>query len=71
VCDNGLVWQELFSRQYPRSELTASTLADWKRCFELEVQHLASDLRCFFTRRDHTEDVLGMPLDYTVNPIKK
>lgn len=35
-----MLWRELFSRQYPRSQLAASSMADWRRCFELEVNHL-------------------------------
>ena len=46
-------------------------MEDWKRCYELEVNQLASELRCFYTRHSHEEDVLGMPIAYTVNPRRR
>jgi len=68
ICDDGYVWKELFERFCPASQLTASTVADWKHCYLLEVTSIVGDLRCFHSKVDHTEAVLGMPLQYTVNP---
>jgi ubiquitin-protein ligase/stress response protein SCP2 len=65
VADDGIIWKELFSRQYPRSQLTARNLKDWKYLFGLEVNQCAEELCCFYTKATPDEDVLGIAIDFT------
>lgn len=44
---------------------------DWKVAFALESNHVADEMRCFATKSTWEEDVLGMPVVYTVNPKTK
>jgi hypothetical protein len=66
--DDGVLWKNLFSQWYPSSELTAESIADWKHCFLLEVNHIEADLICFHTKVSFREAVLGVPVDFSVNP---
>ena len=64
----GLLWRHLFSRRYPSSELTAANMTEWKHCFLLEVNGIEADLTCFHTKASFRETVLGVPVDFSVNP---
>lgn len=68
MCNDGFLWRNLFSRQYPASHLTAENMHDWKYVFELEVNRIAQEMVCFHTKNDYEEDVLGIPIEYTINP---
>lgn len=68
VAENGVLWRELFSKHYPKSKLTASNIADWKFVFMREVDHIMDELVCFHTKHTFEEDVLGIPINFTVNP---
>mmetsp|Transcript_64770 Transcript_64770/g.163045 ORF Transcript_64770/g.163045 Transcript_64770/m.163045 type:complete len:928 (+) Transcript_64770:100-2883(+) len=66
--EDGVLWRHLFSMRYPSSALTAKSIYDWKHCFLLEVNHIEADLVCFHTKVSFHSDVLGIPLDFSVNP---
>jgi len=66
--DDGILWKHLFSQRYPSSSLTAESMQDWKHCFLLEVNNIEADLVCFHTKTSFREAVLGIPLDFSVNP---
>lgn len=66
--EDGLLWKHMFSHRYPSSELNAQSIAGWKHCFLLEVNHVEADLLCFHTKASFQEAVLGIPLDFSVNP---
>lgn len=66
--EDGLLWRHFFSQCYPSSELTADCMADWKHCFLLEVNHMEADLICYHTKASFQEVVLGIPIDFSVNP---
>lgn len=68
VADNGALWRDLFVRMYPKSRLTAGCLAAWKTSFVLERNSMSESLQCFFTRDSFEDDVIGVPITYTVNP---
>ncbi len=68
MSNDGFLWRNLFSRQYPSSHLTAENMHDWKYAFELEVNRIAQEMVCFHTKNDFEEDVLGIPIEFTVNP---
>jgi hypothetical protein len=71
VTQDGTLWQSLFKKTYPYSQLTPQSMKDWKRLFALEVDQVLHSLVCFHTKVDFREDVLGFPMEFTVNPKTK
>ncbi|KAK3243807.1 hypothetical protein CYMTET_46556 [Cymbomonas tetramitiformis] len=71
ACEDGLVWKSLLERMYPCSFVGGASLKHWKHAFLLEHNNIVDELRCFHTKNTHEEDVLGFPVRYTVNPVKK
>jgi hypothetical protein len=47
---DGRLWARLFSKMYPASGLTASSFADWKHVFMLEMAGCAEELVCFHSK---------------------
>jgi ubiquitin-protein ligase/stress response protein SCP2 len=69
VGEDGRLWRDLFERRFPYSQLTASTMDEWRRCFDCEVNQMSeTGLRCFHTKAGFDTDLLGLPIDFTVNP---
>jgi hypothetical protein len=46
-------------------------VTEWKAAFQLESASILSELSCWMTRAGPGEDVLGLPLSYTLNPATK
>ena len=72
VCKDGFLWQPLVQRYFPHSNLVpdiSAEGADWRRIWQLEAHGVHyEELRCFFSKKTFEEDVLGVPLNYTINP---
>jgi stress response protein SCP2 len=71
LCDDWLIWRNLFHRQYPRSALKPSGAnSSWKRAYLLEINCLSQDLMCFNSRVTKCDQgaILGIPIWYTTNP---
>jgi stress response protein SCP2 len=69
LCDDWLVWRELFGRTYPRSALAPiGPNSSWKTAFMLERNGLAQTLTCFCSFSTHADSVLGFPISFTTNP---
>jgi len=68
VAEDGIIWRHIFSKRYPNSKLVAENISDWKYAFLMEVNHIQRDICCWYSKSSFQEDVLGIPLDYTVNP---
>ncbi|KAK9843851.1 hypothetical protein WJX84_001630 [Apatococcus fuscideae] len=68
---DGAVWRNLLHREFPCSELTASSAADWEHTYALQATAVMEDLQCFFTKAPFTEQILGVPLRFTTNPKTK
>ena len=72
VCDSGQLWREMFSREYPQSQFIPTSLKDWQTAFYMEKHNaITSQYVCFQNGSNFTTGVLGLPLAYTVNPLKK
>ncbi|RVD82337.1 uncharacterized protein DFL_006765 [Arthrobotrys flagrans] len=70
-CTDGYFWKSFFHRVYPRSDLVASNLDDWLLAFAQESNFAGSEMKCFASKVGMDEDVLGVPVDWTVNPKTK
>ncbi|KAL6055035.1 Merozoite surface protein 1 [Balamuthia mandrillaris] len=71
LCEDGWLWRDLFSIHHPESKLTAQNMAEWKLVFETERNQIDRDLCCYVNKTGPTEDVLGVPVVYTINPRTK
>ncbi|KAK6360330.1 hypothetical protein TWF730_006476 [Orbilia blumenaviensis] len=70
-CTDGYFWKSFFQRCYPNSELVASNLDDWLVAFAQESNFAGSEMKCFASKVGIDDDVLGVPVDWTVNPKTK
>ena len=43
-------------------------MREWKLAYKLTLTHIVDSLRCSYTHKNFFEDVLGVGLDFTVNP---
>lgn len=68
ICEDGHLWRKVFKRLYPNSRLTAANFSDWKHVYQLEVNQLGYDMVCFHNKVSFEEDVLGIPIEFTMNP---
>jgi len=68
LAEEGYVWKSLFSMKYPLSRLNANVMKDWKLCYLLEHNKTVDSLRCFHTKKTFLDDVMGIPINFTVNP---
>ncbi|KAK9843303.1 hypothetical protein WJX74_010075 [Apatococcus lobatus] len=66
--DDGLVWRSMLQREFPQSQLTASSAAEWKHTYLLQASAVVGDLQCFFTKHPMAEACLGLPLRHSMNP---
>ncbi|KNE57966.1 hypothetical protein AMAG_04797 [Allomyces macrogynus ATCC 38327] len=67
ACAAADVWHRFAST---RSGL-AGLAHDWRYLYMAEHNQAMRDLRCWYTRAAFTEDVLGLPVEITVNPRTK
>ncbi|EPS45064.1 hypothetical protein H072_987 [Dactylellina haptotyla CBS 200.50] len=70
-CMDGYFWKSFFQRCYPNSDLVASNLDDWLVAFAQESNFAGSEMKCFASKVSMDEDVLGLPIDWTMNPKTK
>ncbi|CAB9519891.1 ubiquitin-conjugating enzyme [Seminavis robusta] len=68
VCEEGYLWQSLFRQRFPASSLSPQNMKEWKTAYQLSLTNIVDRLRCFSTQKTFMEDVLGVLVDYTVNP---
>lgn len=70
VCEDGHLWRDLFARHHPgqRKRIMAATMLDWKAAFAMEANCVSDEMRCFASKATWEEDVLGLPVMFTMNP---
>ena len=44
---------------------------DWKRRYALSINHVHEDLTCFHTLAGPRDDTIGLPIDYSIHPVRK
>lgn len=71
LAENGFLWKNLHQKNFPKSQLIPKAPSEWKRAYELSETKLSDRLRCFSTRKTFLEDVLGVGVNFTVNPKTK
>jgi len=71
LAENGFLWKNLHQKNFPKSQLIPKAASEWKRVYQLSETKLADRLRCFSTRKTFLEDVLGVGVNFTINPKTK
>lgn len=71
VTEEGFLWQSMFKERFPTSQLTPASMNEWKRAYQFSLSSIVDRLRCFVTQRTFFQDVLGVGVNYTVNPRTK
>ncbi|KAJ3122482.1 hypothetical protein HK100_011978 [Physocladia obscura] len=69
--EDGYLWRNLYNSLDSKLEMKGSSIGDWKHVYTLQMNGIIQDLRCFHRKISFEEDVLGIPIEFTVNPIKK
>ncbi|KAJ3019380.1 hypothetical protein HKX48_002136 [Thoreauomyces humboldtii] len=67
---DGHIWRSIFGRR-TNASVTAASLQDWKTALALEENLATEEMRCSLTKVTWEEDVIGLPIIYTVNPKTK
>ena len=68
MAEHGALWRCYFSRRYPTIQVRTGVVQDWKHAFELESNQARAEMICFHSKLDHEDAVLGLPVDFTINP---
>ena len=71
ITEEGFLWQSMFREKFPNSKLTPQAMKEWKLAYKLTLSKLVDRLRCFHTKQTFFEDILGVGIDYTINPKTK
>lgn len=69
--DTAHVWSLLMTREFPHSDLTPNCPREYKLAFKLTKLNLLQNFRCFHTRKTFFEGIIGVSVDYTINPKTK
>ena len=72
-CESSSLWQQLVHRRFPLCKVVPvginGTGLVWKRIFLMEVNNVKyNEIQCFLTKATLDQDIIGIPLEYTVNP---
>ncbi|CAJ1955671.1 unnamed protein product [Cylindrotheca closterium] len=71
LCDQGFLWKTRFQQDFCWNSRSAVSEEGWKFAYQIFQGGLQNSMRCFHNRSTCVEDVLGVGLDFTVNPKKK
>ncbi|KAJ3006134.1 UNVERIFIED_CONTAM: hypothetical protein HDU68_004261 [Siphonaria sp. JEL0065] len=67
---DGYLWRHLFNSMETKLELKGASIGDWKHVYEVQMNGVVQDLSCFHRKTSFRDDVLGIPVEFTVNPVK-
>ena len=70
ISGEGLLWRSLLARYYPDCRAVPRLMGgSWRDVWLLEANNVRfQDLCCFVSKSNFNQDVLGIPLEWTVNP---
>jgi stress response protein SCP2 len=71
LSEEGHVWETLFKREFPSSTLTPLCATEFKLAFKLMKSNDVQHLRCQKTKLSFFEKILGVGIDFTINPKTK
>ena len=65
------IWKHLFQHHFAASHLNPVSPLEWKLAFKVSETKVVETLRCFKTERSFLEEVIGVGVDFSVNPKTK
>ncbi|ORY48216.1 hypothetical protein BCR33DRAFT_805426 [Rhizoclosmatium globosum] len=68
---DGYLWRHLFRSLDSKMDLKSTEIGDWKHVYTLQMNGVLQDLTCFHRKTSFKDDVLGIPIEFTVNPVKR
>lgn len=71
LSETGHIWKPFFCSRFPSSNLTPISSQEWKLAYKLSTTKVLERLRCSHTKKTFFEDVIGVGIDFTVNPMTK
>mmetsp|Transcript_6714 Transcript_6714/g.17280 ORF Transcript_6714/g.17280 Transcript_6714/m.17280 type:complete len:853 (-) Transcript_6714:134-2692(-) len=71
LTQDGFLWQSIFRERFPDSQLNPKAMKEWKLAYQLSLSRVVNRLRCFATKQTFFEDVIGVGVDFTINPKTK
>lgn len=71
LSETGYIWKPFFRSRFPSSGLTPISSQEWKLAYKLSTTKVLERLRCSHTKKTFFEDVIGVGIDFTVNPMTK
>lgn len=64
----GHLWKSFYLMKFPSSGLSPVSQDEWKLAYKLSTNKALHKLRCFHTKKTFLEDVVGVGVDFTINP---
>lgn len=73
LSQDGFLWQSLFQQSFTKKKESTHpvSMTEWKLAYQVASFNLDESIRCFHTKKTFLQDVLGMGVDFTVNPMTK
>jgi stress response protein SCP2 len=68
VTHEGFLWKSWVTKDFPECKITPVSNTEWKLAYQVVSSKLDIRMRCSHTKQTFLEDVIGLGLDYTVNP---
>ncbi|KAJ3065957.1 hypothetical protein HDU98_010699 [Podochytrium sp. JEL0797] len=68
--EDGFLWKHLYHSLDSKVSMKGASLGDWKHVYRVQMTGVVEDLRCFHRKVGFKDAVLGIPIDFTVNPVK-
>jgi len=69
LSETGHLWKPLYRSKFPSSGLNLVSPEEWKLAYKLSTNKVLDRLRCFHTKKNFFEDVVGIGVEFTVNPV--
>lgn len=71
ISENKHHWQSRFNLQFPNHNLSFASDREYKLAYKLHTTGAIHKQRCFHSKKTFFEDILGLGIDFTVNPKTK
>eukprot|EP00940_MAST-03C_sp_MAST-3C-sp2_P001382 g1382.t1 len=73
IVNEGSIWRILYRKRLGGIVVTDSidSRRDWKRQYALSARRVYENLTCYHTLATPHDDIVGLPIDFTVHPVRK
>ena len=71
LAGDGYLWKSIVARDFPNSGILPVCDREWQMVYRLVSTNLVERMRCFHTKKTFLEDIIGVGVDFTMNPKTK